>query len=88
MALNPAIAMPRRAAGTASTSSVSASGSSTAAPSPCAARAATSTSVAVASAAPADATVNRAMPARKVGFRPYRSPTAAAVSRKTANASV
>ena len=88
IALSPAMASPRRASETAPTSSVSDSGRSTAAPSPCSARAVTSAPTEVASAAPADAAVNRPIPARNVCLRPNRSPTAAAVSRKTANARV
>jgi hypothetical protein len=81
-------ASPRLSAGNAALSSVSVSGATIAPPSPWIARAAISASVEGASAANADAPVKIAIPMRNILRRPNRSPSAAPVSRKTANASV
>ena len=81
-------ARPRFSAGNASLSSVSVSGATIAPPRPWIARAAISASVEGASAANADATVKTPIPMRNIRRRPKRSPSAAPVSRNTANASV
>jgi hypothetical protein len=77
-------ASPRFSAVKASLRRVRESGVITAPPSPWRARAAMSASVEGASAAAADAAVNIPMPTAKTVRRPMRSPSAAAVSRKTA----
>ena len=81
-------ARPRFSAGKASESSVSVSGATIAPPRPWIARAAISASVEGASAAAAEAAVKSPIPIRNMRRRPKRSPSAAPVSRKTANASV
>ena len=64
------------------------SGVTIAPPSPWIARAAISHSVEGASAASADAPVKIARPIMNIRFRPKRSPSAAPISRKTANVNV
>ena len=81
-------ASPRLAGGTAADSSVSVSGMRMAAPTPWTARAATSSPMPEASAAAAEPTVNRPRPITNSRRRPYRSPSVAPVSRRTANVSV
>jgi hypothetical protein len=81
-------AAPRRFAGTASLSRVRVSGVTIAAPNPWTARAAMSASMLGASADAALASVKIDSPATNIRLRPNRSPRAAPVSRKTANASV
>ena len=81
-------ARPRFSTGTAALSSVSVSGRTIAAPRPWAARAATSASVDGASAAAALDSVNSPMPMPNMRRRPKRSPSAAPVSSRTANAKV
>ena len=81
-------ASARRSGATAALSSVSVSGITIAPPSPCAARAAFSASTDGASAAPTDPRVKIPSPIVNMRRRPNRSPSAAPVSRKTANVSV
>ena len=81
-------AIPRFSAGNAVLSSVSVSGATIAAPRPCTARAPISAPVLGASAAPADASVKIPRPMTNILRRPKRSPSAAPVSSRTANASV
>ena len=81
-------ARPRFWAGTASLSNVSVSGVTMAAPKPCTARAAMSASMLGASADAALASVKIPRPTMNMRLRPKRSPSAAPVSRNTANASV
>ena len=81
-------ARPRRSAGTAALRIVSVSGATIAPPRPCSARAATSASIDGARAASADAAVKIPRPITNMRRRPKRSPSAAPVSRKTANVSV
>ncbi len=81
-------ASPRRSAGTAELRIVRLSGATMPAPRPCTARAAISAPVLGASAAAADATVKIDSPMMNMRLRPKRSPSAAPVSRNTANASV
>ncbi len=81
-------AAPRRSGGKASLTSVSVSGVTIAAPTPCRARAATRVSTEGASAAKALAVVKIETPIRNIRLRPNRSPSAAPVSRRTANDSV
>ena len=81
-------AAPRRSRETAALRSVSVSGVTIAAPNPCSARAAISQSAEGASAAAAEAAVKIPTPIMNIRLRPKRSPSAAPVSRKTANVSV
>ena len=81
-------AMPRLSAGNASDSSVSVSGMTIAAPRPWTARAAISDSMLGASAASALAAVKIDRPMTNIRLRPKRSPSAAPVISRTANASV
>ena len=78
-------ATPRRSRETAALRIVSVSGVTIAAPTPCRARAAMSQSVDGASAASAEAAVKIVTPIMNMRLRPKRSPSAAPVSRKTAN---
>ena len=81
-------AAPRRSRETAPLRMVSVRGVTIAAPRPCSARAAISQSADGANAAAADAAVKMPTPSVNMRLRPKRSPSAAPVSRKTANASV
>ena len=82
---NP-IAALRRAAGTALTTSVSDNGWIAAAPTPCRTLAAISADPVVASAHATEPRLNNVMPTRNTRRLPYRSPSAAAVSSRPANA--
>jgi hypothetical protein len=81
-------ATPRFSGAVTLASSVSVSGITIAPPSPCTARAAISVSMSGASAAAALAAVKTSSPMPSMRRRPNRSPSAAPVSRKTANVSV
>ncbi len=81
-------ATPRRSRETAALKRVSVNGVTIAAPNPCTERAAMSQSADGASAAAAEAAVKIPMPIMNMRLRPNRSPSAAPVSRKTANVSV
>jgi hypothetical protein len=80
------MAAPRFSAGKASLISVSVSGKTIAAPAPCTARAPSSTATLGESAAAADAAMKRNRPTAYMRRRPKRSPSAAPVSRRQANA--
>ncbi len=82
---NP-IAAPRFAAGNASLIRVSVIGITMAAAMPCTPRAATSAPTLGDSAAAAEARVKPSSPMQYIRLRPYRSPSAAPVSRATAKA--
>ena len=81
-------AKPRRCGDTAADSSVRVSGITMAAPAPCTARAVTRASMPGASAAAADPAVNSARPIVNMRRRPYRSPSVAPVSSRTAKVRV
>jgi hypothetical protein len=81
-------ARPRFSAGNAALRIVSVSGVTIAPPIPCAARATISASADGASAAAAEASVKMPSPITNSRRRPKRSPSAAPVSRSTANVSV
>jgi hypothetical protein len=81
-------ASPRFSGGTAALRSVSVSGITIAPPTPCTARATLSASTLGASAAATEPSVKIARPSANILLRPKRSPSAAPVSRKTANVSV
>ncbi len=80
------IAAPRFSTGNASLISVRVSGMTIAAPAPCTARAPTSAAAFGETAAAADAAVNSNRPRAYMRRRPNRSPSAAPVNRKQANA--
>ena len=88
MAPHAPSASPRFAGGTAAERIVRVKGITIAPPRPWIARAMLSTSTFGASAAPTDATVKTPTPIANILRRPNRSPSAAPVSRKTANVSV
>ena len=81
-------ATPRRSAGTAALSSVNVRGVTMAAPIPCAMRPTSSISTLLEDAAKAEAAAKMATPRMNMRRRPKRSPSAAPVSRNTANVSV
>ena len=81
-------AIPRRAGDTAAESMVSVSGVTMAPPTPCSALATISMPMFGATAAKAEPTVKTPRPMMNMRLRPYRSPSAAPVSSRTANVSV